>query len=65
MHGSLSTNGKLYVLKYIFIVRGVYTVRGFSNGWSFYFLSNGEQQSVFSRNAKWWRSIVVSVNNKI
>jgi len=53
------------VLKCIFIVQGVYTIRGPSIGCSCHFLLIDDKRSIFSRNAKWWPSVVVSVKSKI
>jgi len=46
-------------------MHGVYTIRGFSIVCSCRFMLIDVQQSIFSRNAKWWPSIVVIVKNKI
>ena len=57
--------GKLRVLKCIFIGHGVCTMHGRSIGCSRHFPLIEVQQRIFSRNAKWWPTIVVSVKNKI
>jgi len=47
------------------MVHGVYTIRGPNIGCSCHFLLTDVQQSIFSKNAKWWPSVVVSVKNNI
>jgi hypothetical protein len=52
-------------IKCIFVVHGVYTIRGSGIGCSCRLMLIDVQQIIFSRNAKLWPSIVVSVKNKI